>query len=41
MMDREGDPIEEVVKAIESWIEALEKIERKLKLLASGSQGVT
>ena len=36
-MDRREDPVEDAVKAIESWIERLEQIERKLKLLASSS----
>jgi len=36
-MDEKENPIEDAVEAIESWIEALEKIERKLRLLASDS----
>jgi len=30
-MDEKEDPVEEIAKAIESWIERLEKIERKLR----------
>jgi len=37
MMDGKEDPVEETAKAIESWIKKIEEIERKLKLLASGS----
>jgi len=36
-VDEKEDPVEDTVKAIESWIEKLEQIERKLKSLASSS----
>jgi len=34
-LDEKEDPIEEIAKAIESWIRKVEEIERRLKLLAS------
>jgi len=36
-MNEKEDPVEEIAKAIDSWIDRLEQIERTLKLLASGS----
>jgi len=36
-MDKKEDPVGNAVKAIESWIEKLDQIERRLRVLASGS----
>jgi len=35
-MDKKQDPVEEIAKAIDSWIRKLEEVERKLRIL-SGS----
>jgi len=31
------DPVEEIAKAIDSWIRKVEEVERRLRLLASSS----
>jgi len=36
MMDEKEDPVEEIAKAIESWIKKVEEVERRLRIL-SGS----
>jgi len=36
MMDGKEDPVEEIAKAIESWIRKVEEVERRLRIL-SGS----
>jgi len=35
-LDEKEDPIEEIAKAIESWIRKVEEVERRLRIL-SGS----
>jgi len=35
-MEKKDDPVEEIAKAIESWIKKVEEVERRLKIL-SGS----
>lgn len=35
-MDEKEDPVEQIAKAIESWIKKVEEVERRLRLL-SGS----
>ncbi len=35
-MDKKEDPVEEIAKAIESWIRKVEEVERRLRIL-SGS----
>jgi len=36
-LDEKEDPVEEIAKVIDSWIRKVEEIERRLRLLASGS----
>jgi len=36
-MNEKEDPVEQIAKAIESWIKKVEEIERRLRLLSSGS----
>jgi len=35
-MDEKEDPVEQIAKAIESWIKKVEEVERRLRIL-SGS----
>jgi len=36
-MDKKEDPVEEIAKAIESWIRKVEEVERRLRILASSA----
>jgi len=36
-MNEKEDPVEQIAKAIDSWIRKVEEVERRLRILASSS----